>query len=88
MAAKISTTAIKPQPSYIDAGLQKHPLGLSEAPTFYPSEEEFTNAYSYIKSIASDGEKYGLLKIVPPANWNPKFSLDTGVSMNKTLMSI
>lgn len=66
----------------IDADNSKNnTFGLIEAPTFYPSEEEFKNAYNYIQSISPVGEKYGLVKIVPPATWNPKFALDTGVSI-------
>ena len=44
------------------------PLG----PTFYPTEEEFSqNPLTYISSIRSVAEKYGICKIVPPAGWNP-----------------
>lgn len=47
----------------------------------YPTEEEFSDPYTYIKSLLPLGEKYGILKIEPPAKWRPKFSLDLGVSV-------
>jgi len=51
-------------------------FGLEEAPTFYPSDQDFVDPYKYIHSIYSIGEKYGICKIVPPDNWNPPFCID------------
>lgn len=49
------------------------PLG----PTFYPTVEEFEgNPLTYISKIKPIAEKYGVCKIVPPAGWNPPFSID------------
>lgn len=59
-------------------------FGLQEAPTLEPSEEEFKDPQEYIKSLGPLGEKYGILKIIPPDNWRPKFSLDTSVSVTKS----
>jgi histone demethylase JARID1 len=56
------------------------PFGLQEAPTVYPSEEEFRDPYTYIKSLIPLGDEYGIVKIEPPAKWRPKFSIDLGVS--------
>ena len=53
--------------------------GLMEAPTFRPSEDEFRDPMEFIRSIASQGRKYGIIKIIPPENWNPEFALDTEV---------
>lgn len=39
-----------------------HPL----APTFAPTDEEFKDALTYIKSIAPIAQKYGIVKIRPP----------------------
>ncbi|KAJ2661771.1 hypothetical protein IWW48_002165 [Coemansia sp. RSA 1200] len=52
-------------------------FGLPEAPTFYPSAEEFADPLEYIQKIRPEAEKAGICKIVPPAGWNPPFSLDT-----------
>jgi histone demethylase JARID1 len=56
------------------------PHGLKEAPTFRPTEEEFKNPMEYIRKIAPEGRKYGILKIIPPDGWNPDFAIDTEVS--------
>lgn len=57
----------------------KRPFGIPEPPTFYPTTDEFSDSYNYINSIAEEGKKYGIVKVVPPSSWNPSFSLDTGV---------
>lgn len=53
--------------------------GLTEAPIFRPSEDEFRDPMEFIKSIASEGRKYGIIKIIPPESWNPDFAIDTEV---------
>lgn len=58
------------------------PHNLLEAPTFYPSEEEFKDPVSYIQKIAPEGKKYGICRIVPPENWQPPFAIDTEVRTN------
>lgn len=55
-------------------------FGLQEAPTFRPSEEEFRNPIEYMRSIAEEGKKYGIVKIIPPDSWNPDFAINTEVS--------
>lgn len=40
-----------------------------EAPTFYPSEAEFSDPLKYIDTIRSVAEKYGLCRIVPPSTF-------------------
>jgi len=55
------------------------PHGLTEAPTYRPTEEEFKDPFTYIQSIAAEGRKYGIIKIIPPDTWNPPFSIDTEV---------
>ncbi|EPB82106.1 hypothetical protein HMPREF1544_11142 [Mucor circinelloides 1006PhL] len=50
---------------------------IEEAPTFYPTRDEFKDSLAYIESIRYEGEKYGIIKIVPPTDYNPEFSLNT-----------
>ncbi|KAI7904086.1 uncharacterized protein BX663DRAFT_506344 [Cokeromyces recurvatus] len=59
-------------------------FGLQEAPTYFPTEEEFKDPLSYIEKISPEGEKYGIIKIVPPESYQPKFSLKTETFRFKT----
>jgi histone demethylase JARID1 len=52
-------------------------FGLEEAPTFYPTAEEFTDPMEYIASISHLGQPYGIAKIVPPAEWRMPFVLES-----------
>lgn len=76
----LSEVALKPKAPYTYTPKRNRPFGLIEPPTFYPTKEQFKDTYSYIESIAEEGSKYGIIKIVPPSSWNPKFAIDTGVS--------
>ncbi|SNX84289.1 probable regulator Ustilago maydis 1 protein (Rum1) [Melanopsichium pennsylvanicum] len=53
---------------------------LEEAPTFYPTPEEFADPMRYIAWIADpqggNGKASGIVKIVPPEGWNPECVLD------------
>lgn len=51
-------------------------FGVEETLTLYPSIEEFADPAKYLREHAELGEKYGILKVVPPTSWCPKFSLD------------
>jgi histone demethylase JARID1 len=55
------------------------PHGLQEAPTYYPTEEEFRDPMEYIRTISAEASKFGICKIVPPDSWNPDFAIDTEV---------
>ncbi|KAK7269048.1 hypothetical protein RIF29_21763 [Crotalaria pallida] len=44
---------------------------LEDAPVFYPTEEEFQDTLTYISSIRSKAEPYGICRIVPPSSWKP-----------------
>lgn len=54
-------------------------FGIQEAPTFYPTIDEFKDPLGYIEKISPQGEKYGIIKIVPPKDYKPEFSLKTEV---------
>lgn len=44
---------------------------LGDALVFYPTEEEFEDTLTYIASIRTKAEAYGICRIVPPASWKP-----------------
>ena len=49
-------------------------LEVPYAPTFYPTVEEMEgNPMHYISKIKEQGEKYGIVKIVPPKGWKAPF---------------
>lgn len=66
-------------PSVKEQPKTNRPHGIMEAPTYMPTEEEFKDPFKYIQSIADEGRKYGIVKIIPPDSWNPPFSIDTEV---------
>ncbi|WFD27504.1 hypothetical protein MNAN1_002501 [Malassezia nana] len=55
-------------------------FGLAEAPTFYPTWDEFQDPLQYIQWTASpqggNGVAYGIVKIVPPEGWHMAFVAD------------
>lgn len=62
------STVKTPQPSKRkkSATVAQRPFGLQEAPTFYPTAEEFKDPMAYIRSITDQARGYGICKIVPP----------------------
>ncbi|TID17610.1 hypothetical protein CANINC_003976 [Pichia inconspicua] len=50
---------------------------IHSAPELRPTREEFEHPIKYLSSpkIEELGEKYGILKVIPPEGWRPNFSL-------------
>lgn len=49
---------------------------VEEAPSYYPTEDEFIDPLVFIEQIRPVAEKYGICKIIPPKTWKPKFAID------------
>lgn len=84
----MSEVSLKPRNAYVHTPKSRRLFGLQEPPTFYPTKEDFKDTYQYIESIAEEGVKYGIIKIVPPPSWNPKFAVDIGVGCPFWFVSI
>lgn len=57
------------------------PHGISDAPTYYPTLEEWHDPLEYVKKIGPEASQYGLCKIIPPDSWNPEFAINTEVGL-------
>ena len=57
----------------------KRMFGLVEAPTYYPTDQEFKDPLAFIQKIRSEAQKFGICKIVPPPSFKPEFQLDYSV---------
>lgn len=81
-ALDLTSVERRNQPTAVREPFKKksRPHGIEEAPTFYPSEEEWRDPLEYIKKIGPEATKYGICKIIPPDSWNPDFAIDTEVS--------
>ena len=61
-ALDLSTLKLEYDPSN-EVPKAKRPMGLQDAPTYWPNEKEWTDPLSYIQSIAEEGKKYGIIKV-------------------------
>lgn len=76
----LRTVERRGQPNMAPERVKKErPFGVPEAPTFRPTEEEFRDPMEYMRKIAPEGSKYGIVKVIPPDNWNPPFAINTEV---------
>ncbi|XP_060184371.1 lysine-specific demethylase JMJ18 isoform X1 [Lycium barbarum] len=57
---------------------------LGDAPVFYPTEEEFEDTLTYMASIRTKAEAYGICRIVPPASWKPPCPLKEKLKWENT----
>ncbi|CAM9754100.1 unnamed protein product [Chrysoparadoxa australica] len=44
---------------------------IPDAPTYYPTLEEFKDPLAYVEKIRPQAETYGVVKIQPPQGWDP-----------------
>ena len=62
-ALDLSTLKLDHDPS-MEIPKTERPMGLQDAPTFWPNEKEWTDPLAYIQSIADEGKKYGIIKVI------------------------
>lgn len=69
------------QPTAVREPVQKksRPHDLEEAPTYYPTEDEWRDPFEFMRKIGVEASKFGICKIIPPESWNPDFAIDTEV---------
>lgn len=65
----------------------KRPFGLEDCPVFYPTSDEFKDPMTYVRSISTTAQNYGICKIVPPVEWKMPFVTDTEVCHNLNIES-
>ncbi|VVC29307.1 Hypothetical protein CINCED_3A006504 [Cinara cedri] len=52
--------------------LREETAEMVEAPTFYPSEEDFKDPLEYFEIIKPVAQKYGICRVVPPPSFKPE----------------
>lgn len=66
-------------PRNVKPGGNSRPFGLQDCPIFHPTTDEFKDPMTYIRSISTTAQNYGICKVVPPEGWNMPFVTDTEV---------
>ncbi|KAK6201563.1 JmjC domain, hydroxylase-domain-containing protein [Scheffersomyces amazonensis] len=63
---------------------------LTPCPVLHPNMDEFSDPIEYLSraDIAKLGAQYGIVKIVPPENWNPQFSISKDFNFHTRLQRI
>lgn len=63
---------------------------LQPCPVLRPNDAEFKSPIQYLSSpdVRALGEKYGLLKIVPPSGWRPPFSLSPNFTFHTRIQKL
>lgn len=58
------------------AGWTEEPQS-KNAQFFSPSKREFADPLAYIRSIRAEGQKHGIVRIIPPDDWRPTLAMNT-----------
>ena len=58
--------------------------GLREAPTYYPTAEQFADPLGYVASLPAEARDAGICKVVPPEGWKMPFCVESDTFRFKT----
>lgn len=63
---------------------------IQECPTVFPEEWQFDNPIEYLssKEMVELGNKYGVIKVVPPPNWRPPFLISQNFKFHTRLQRL
>ena len=64
-ALDLKTLTLDYDPS-LEIPKKDRPMGLQDAPTYWPNDKEWADPLGYIQSIAEEGRKYGIVKVLYP----------------------
>jgi histone demethylase JARID1 len=59
-------------------------FGLREAPTYYPTPEQFADPLAYVASLPAEARAAGICKVVPPEGWKMPFCVESDTFRFKT----
>jgi [histone H3]-trimethyl-L-lysine4 demethylase len=81
-ALDLSTLKLNYDPVF-EVPKEERPMGLQDAPTYWPNEKEWTDPLGYIQSIAEEGKKYGIVKVIRSYIVVTSTLLDTDIAVNR-----